>query len=302
MLGKQMYVKKSMKDICSLLGKTRQALYDSLQRKEERQMEEVLVLTLVKEERARQKNLGCEKVHLRIKEQLAAHHIKIGRDKMYQLLADHGMLIRQGTFKPRTTNSDHPYKKYKNLVRELEVDRPCQLWASDITYLSTVHGFIYLSLITDCYSHKIVGWCLHPDLSSKGPVNALNMAFSTNLEHLGLIHHSDRGVQYCCTDYVKALTANNVGISMTENGDPYENAIAERVNGILKYEYDLNTVFTDYYQALESVKTAVELYNTARPHMSCNMLTPEQAHNGSGPLKKHWKPKNKPQVAIDGAE
>jgi len=133
MLGKQMYSYKSMEYICSLLGKSRQALYDSFKRKEERQMEEVLVLNLVREQRRDQPMLGTEKVHLRIKGQLEAHHIKIGRDKMYQLLSDHGMLLRLGKFKPVTTNSDHPYKKYGNLVRDLEVSRPCQLWASDIT-------------------------------------------------------------------------------------------------------------------------------------------------------------------------
>jgi len=282
-----------MEYICSQLGKSRQALYDNLNRKEDKQMEEVLVLGLAKEQRQEQPRLGTKKVYLRLKDQLLLHRIKMGRDKFFELLADHGMLLRNKKFKPRTTNSEHPYKKYGNLVRDIELTGPCQLWASDITYISTEMGFVYLSLITDCYSHKIVGWCLWHSLESTGPLNALSMALTTNVKLDRLIHHSDRGIQYCCTDYVKALSAAGIGISMTENGDPYENAIAERVNGILKYEYGLKEVFKDYNQALVQTKKAIELYNSARPHMSCDMLTPDQAHQCSGVLKKHWKKKQK---------
>lgn len=288
-LGKKMYYSKSMEYICSLFGKSRQALYDSIQRKEEQQMEDVLVLLMVKEIRKDHKRMGTEKLLVKLEASFNQHHIKKGRDKLYELLGDHGMLVRKRKYKPRTTNSNHPYKRYKNLVRDIQLTAPNQLWASDITYIGTNKGFVYLSLITDCYSHKIVGWCLWPNLESKGALNALGMALKSNPEHKGLIHHSDRGIQYCCNDYVKELEKGKIGISMTENGDPYENAIAERVNGILKIEYELNQVFPEYFDAQEQVKRAVELYNHSRPHMSCDMMTPDQAHQKTGTLKKHWK-------------
>lgn len=286
-----MYSHKSMEYICLLFGKSRQAWYDAVHRKEERQMEEVLVLSLVKKIRKDHKKIGTEKLHKMLEEDFMQHHIKIGRDKLYDLLGDHGMLVRQGKYKPRTTDSNHTYRRYKNLVMDLKLTSCCQLWASDITYIHTEKGFVYLSLITDCYSHKIVGWSLWPNLESKGVLHALEMALENNPNHKGLIHHSDRGIQYCCHDYVKALENANIAISMTENGDPYENAIAERVNGILKMEYDLYNTFPDYYQVLEQVKRAIELYNNSRPHMSCDMLTPNQAHVQTGELKKHWKKK-----------
>lgn len=294
-----MYPTKSMGYICLLFGKSRQAWYDGLQRKEERQMEEVLVLSLVKEVRKKHKRLGTKKLQKMLTEDFLLHHIKLGRDKLHGLLAEHGMLVRHGKFKPHTTNSNHPYRRYMNLVRDLEPTAACQLWASDITYISTEKGFVYLSLITDCYSHKIVGWCLWPNLESKGALNALEMALQSNPVHPGLVHHSDRGIQYCCYDYTRALEKENIKISMTENGDPYENAIAERVNGILKMEYSLNNTFTDYYQANEQVKRAVGLYNNSRPHMSCDMLTPSEAHQQTGKLKKHWKKRKYQQVEQD---
>ena len=217
-----------MEYICSLFGKSRQAWYDNLHRKEERQMEEVLVLSLVKEIRANHKRIGTLKLQVKLEENFSQHHIKMGRDKLHELLREYGLLVRMRKYKPRTTNSNHAYKRYKNIVRELQLTAPCQLWASDITYICTSKGFVYLSLITDCYSHKIVGWCLWPNLESKGVLNALEMALKNNPVHKGLIHHSDRGIQYCCKDYVRALENETIGISMTENGDPYENAIAER--------------------------------------------------------------------------
>jgi len=285
-----------MKYICLLFGKSRQAWYDAIHRKEEQQMEEVLVLSMVKEVRKDHKKIGTEKLLKMLTEDFMEHHIKIGRDKLYELLGEHRMLVRQGNYKPRTTDSNHPYYCYKNLVRDLHLTSSCQLWASDITYIRTEKGFVYLSLITDCYSHKIVGWCLWPNLESKGVLHALEMALENNPEHEGLIHHSDRGIQYCCHDYTKSLEREKIKISMTENGDPYENAIAERVNGILKIEYDLYKTFTDYYQVQEQVKRAIELYNNSRPHMSCDMLTPNEAHKRTGELKKHWKKKEYKKV------
>lgn len=283
-----MYRFKSMKYLCSLFGLSRQAWYDGRKRKEDRQMEEVLVLSEVKRIRKDHKAMGTEKLLVVMQPFFDENHIKMGRDKLNELLGEHNMLVRLRKHKPRTTNSNHPYFKYKNLVKDLLITEPNKLWVSDITYIATELGNAFLNLITDSYSHRIVGWCLWPSLESKGTLNALKMAIESTIDRNGLIHHSDRGIQYCCHDYVNALKAGDIGISMTENGDPYENAIAERVNGILKHEYGLNQRFVDYFHALEQVKIAVDLYNQKRPHSSCQYLVPDVAHTRKGVLKKYW--------------
>jgi len=237
--------------------------------------------------------MGTEKMHSMLKSFFEAHNIKCGRDKFSFLMREHGLMIRKRRPGPKTTNSNHFYRKYPNLIRDIELLSAGKIWVSDITYIRTDMGFVYLSLITDAYSKKIVGWCLWPDLTSKGALNALEMAVSCEAVSEGLIHHSDRGIQYCCNDYVNYLNGSKISISMTENGDPYENAIAERVNGILKQEYDLGETFSDYQKALEAVKIAVDKYNNKRPHRSCDMMCPTEAHQQKGVMKKHWKKGNK---------
>jgi putative transposase len=181
-------------------------------------------------------------------------------------------------------------KKYSNLIRDIQVCRPEQIWVSDITYIRLVNDFAYLSLITDAYSKKIVGFCLQKDLSSQGCISALNMAIRSRIyQSKDLIHHSDRGSQYCCKEYVGILADNNIAISMTENGDPYENAIAERVNGILKVEFNLYNSPKGIEETHQYLKKCIDNYNTLRPHASCNFLTPDQAHFEQGPLKRKWK-------------
>jgi transposase InsO family protein len=209
------------------------------------------------------------------------------------------MLVRHRRRGPKTTNSNHLYRKYPNLIRDLKLTRSNQLWVSDITYLRTNQGFVYLSLITDAYSKKIVGWCLWPNLSSEGALNALKMATEGQTFKNDLIHHSDRGIQYCCYDYVNYLKGSSINISMTENGDPYENAIAERVNGILKDEYDLYDVFEDYFSANEAVKRAIDLYNDKRPHSSCDFKTPNEAHIYRGKMKNRWKKECKQKQEVE---
>jgi putative transposase len=190
---------------------------------------------------------------------LSAHHFQIGRDAMFDLLSEHGLLItkrkRRGFI---TTLSKHRFKKYPNIIRDFIPVAPNQLWVSDITYIHLANGFAYLSLITDAYSRKIVGFFLSRDLSAQGPLNALKMALAGNPNRNGLIHHSDRGVQYCCDAYVKLLLVRKIKISMTQNGDPLENAIAERVNGILKQEL-LEEMFTDYQLAQKAVAIACSM-------------------------------------------
>ena len=284
-----MYPLTSKAVLCGLFGFSRQAWYDSKKRQSALQMQEVFILTLVKELRGDHPRMGAEKLHHLIAPQLQEHNIKYGRDKFYYLLREHGLLVKRKRRGPKTTNSNHFYRKYSNLIREIELLSSGRLWVSDITYIRTEKGFVYLSLVTDAYSKKIVGWCLWPDLTSEGALNALRMAVAGEGVKQGLIHHSDRGIQYCCNDYVNFLKGSKINISMTENGDPYENAIAERVNGILKDEYNLNETFSDYHAALEATKVAVYKYNNKRPHRSVDLMFPTDAHLHTGVLKKHWK-------------
>lgn len=238
--------------------------------------------------------IGTRKLYYMLNNTLEKHRIKMGRDKLFDLLAEYGLLVRRRKRrKAITTDSDHPYRKHLNLIRELEVNRSNQLWVSDITYLTAGEDFCYLSLITDAYSRKIVGYCLHPTLKRDGPINALKMALRSlpSAPSSSLIHHSDRGVQYCCYDYTVLLENNGLSISMTEKSDPYENAIAERVNGILKSEFLLDQPFVHFEEALIAVSNAIQVYNELRPHASIDYLTPNQAHDKQGAIMARWKKK-----------
>jgi transposase InsO family protein len=226
-----------------------------------------------------------------LREPFAAHGIKMGRDALYALLGSHGLLVRFRRRRPYTTNSDHPYNRYPNLIRNFRPERAGQLWVSDITYLRHPGRFSYLSIVTDAYSHKIVGYKLHATLHSEGAVAALAMAAKDPKRTEGLIHHSDRGIQYCCNEYVQMITHLKIKLSMTENGDPYENAVAERVNGILKHEFGLRETFGSIEAAQKAVDEAVRKYNSQRIHDSCDRLTPDAAHQKTGMLKRWWKKK-----------
>jgi putative transposase len=284
---------------CSLFGRSRQGWYEQVKREDEQHMADAIVLKLVKEIREDLPRAGVPKLHFMLQENLAAHNIKMGRDALYQLLGEHGYLLRYRRRKPYTTDSNHRFKKYPNLIRDIKyLTHPGQLWVSDITYIRVGDGFCYLSVITDAYSHKIIGYQLHPTLHSDGPINALLMA-SKSKRGDALIHHSDRGSQYCGADYVKLLEHYGIKISMTEKGDPYENAIAERINGILKGEFLLDKTFTSFEEARAAVNNAVEKYNHIRPHDSCDKLTPVQAHDRTGFLRKHWKTKEENQLLIN---
>jgi transposase InsO family protein len=215
-----------------------------------------------------------------LRQPLIDHGIKMGRDKLYNLLADHGMLIKRKKRRPFTTDSNHPFFKYGNLVRDVIMTRINQIWVSDITYIRVANGYAYLSLVTDAYSRKIIGYCLHGTLGSTGPLKALQMAINdaTLTSKQPLIHHSDRGLQYCCADYITLLRKHFIAVSMTQNGDPYENAIAERVNGILKIEFGLHVTFRNMITATEAVEKAIHNYNNIRPHMSLHLKTPFSVH------------------------
>jgi len=272
-----------------LLGYSRQSYYQGIKFIQQKAYEADIVINEVLRYRKYQKRLGTRKLLHEMQGFLEAHNFQIGRDAMFNLLAERGLLItkrkRRGCI---TTLSKHRFKKYPNIIKGFIPIAPNQLWVSDITYIHLSDDFAYLSLITDAYSHKIVGFYLSEDLSAKGPLKALKMALTGNPDCKNLIHHSDRGVQYCCDEYVKLLQNNTIKISMTENGDPLENPLAERVNGILKSEL-LEEVFVDFKIAQQAIALACSTYNHLRPHGSIDNLKPIEAHQRTGELNKRWK-------------
>lgn len=250
--------------------------------------ESELIVQEVLRHRRLQPRAGTRKLLIMLQGFVKMHQINLGRDGLFSLLREHDLLIRKRKRKAVTTFSKHWLKKYPNLIKGFVPLAPNLLLVSDITYIVVAEEFAYLSLITDAYSHKIAGFYLSRTLEAKGSVIALNMALKNCTDTSNLIHHSDRGVQYCCADYVNVLQNKNIKISMTENGDPLENAIAERVNGILKEEL-LQVKYDSFVAAQKSVAKAIAVYNSVRLHSSCDMLTPMEAHQKKGELKKHWK-------------
>lgn len=272
-----------------MLGYSRQAYYQHKKQIEKESLQYGILINEVLEIRKTQKRLGCRKLIYKLEPFMAQHQIVIGRDAFFDLLSERNLLVRKRRRrKPITTFSDHWMRKYPNLIEGFYPTAPNQLWVSDITYIVVGNGFAYLSLITDAYSRKIVGFYLSKDLSAVGCIRALEMALENNPVLGRLIHHSDRGSQYCCSDYVKILNDNFIKISMTQNGDPRENAIAERVNGILKDEL-LDKSHLNYREAVWNVSIAISIYNHQRPHGSIDYLTPIEAHFRSGKLKRRWK-------------
>jgi transposase InsO family protein len=280
---------RNIRTLCSLLGYSRQAFYKFVKHAEKEALQHDLILQEVLRIRKTLKRLGTRKLLFKMEEFMREHHIEIGRDAMFDLLATHKLLIRKRKRRvPVTTFSDHWMRKYPNLIVDFIPTAPNQLWVSDITYITLKDDFAYLSLITDAYSRKIVGFYLSETLSAEGRIKALQMALKNNPQLGRLIHHSDRGSQYCCADYVSILDKHFVKISMTQSGDPLENAIAERVNGILKDEL-LEKIYINYQEAKQAIAAAISIYNYQRPHSSIDMLTPIEAHLREGELKRRWK-------------
>ncbi len=271
-----------------MLGYTRQAFYGQQQYHQQQIYEADLVIQQVQKHRLLQMRLGTRRLMVLLQEFVKDHAIKLGRDALFDLLREHKLLIRRRKRTVQTTFSRHWLHKYPNLIKQYEPLAPNLLWVSDITYITLEENFAYLSLITDAYSRKVVGFYLAETLEANGCINALKMAIAGCSDCCQLVHHSDRGIQYCSLNYVDLLQKNQIKISMTENGDPLENAIAERVNGILKEEL-LQQKYIDFKTAQLSVAKSVIIYNSLRPHSSCNMLTPQMAHLQTGVLKKHWK-------------
>ena len=288
---KQYFPSTGLQTLCGLFGKTRQADYDQGWRSSDDELQEALIIDLVKAQRLYLPRLGSLKLLHLLRDSFNLHHITIGRERFFTVLRKHGLLIKIKRKYIKTTDSDHPYKRWPDLTKSFALKAPEQLWVSDITYVRTEAGFTYLSLITDAYSKKIVGHHLSQNLKAKGCLIALSKAVGGLSDCRKLIHHSDRGIQYCCEEYVSALQQSAIRISMTQTGSPYDNAIAERVNGILKSELNLDKVFSSYSQAVAAVHQAIDRYNRLRPHMSCGNLTPDSAHINTKPLIKLWKNK-----------
>lgn len=257
---------------------------------EEISFEQELIINEVLQIRQNHRRMGGRKLYELLEPFMIEHQIKMGRDALFNLLAAHHLLVRKRKRNVHTTHSFHWLRKYPNLIKGFVPTKANQLWVSDITYWKTETGFLYISLITDAFSHKIVGYQVAETLEAAVSVQALEMALKDLTQPIeGLVHHSDRGVQYCSSEYVKLLQAHAIQISMTESGDPLENAIAERINGIIKDEYLDCYQVKNVTEAKALLKEVVQLYNDERPHMSIGNMKPSQIHLTNQKTDKLWK-------------
>ena len=287
---KSYYKAVGLAALCGLFGKSRQAYYEQLWHEEKALFEDAVIVDLVKEERRIARRVGGRNLYQVLKAELNARQVHVGRDRFFDVLRQNGLLVKRRRRRAVTTMSRHGLPLYPNLAKGLEVSRAGQLWVSDITYIRVGEGFCYLILITDAYSHQVVGHNFGDCMDAAFCVEALKMALaSRQCPELELVHHSDRGLQYCSKLYTDMLKGEAIAISMTENGDPLENAVAERMNGILKDSFELDRTFSSFEEARLSVLEAIAYYNERRPHSSCDKLTPKEASARTGALKRHWK-------------
>jgi transposase InsO family protein len=282
----------SLANLCSWFGLTRQAYYQSKNRVEKDLIEQEILLDKIGDIRKDHKRLGGRKLFFKLEAFMDEHNIKMGRDAFFDLLRDNKLLVKQRKSHHVTTNSNHWMKKYPHLIKDIEPIGPNHVWVSDITYWKTKGGHYYISFITDAYSRKIVGYHVADTMEAIESATALKMAIKTlKISAKGLIHHSDRGSQYCSSMYVNILKKEGIKISMTENGDPLENAIAERINGIIKGEYLFDYLIKTLLNAKEVLKSVVKLYNEDRPHSSIGNAVPSKVHNNDTDIeiKRLWK-------------
>lgn len=222
--------------------------------------------------------IGTRKLYHLLKPDLK--DLGVGRDRLFAILKANHMLIKPKRQYHITTQSHHRFRKHKNQIENLDIVRPEQVWVSDITYIGNREHPMYLSLVTDAYSKMIVGYCVSNNLQAKHTVRALQMALRSRLyKDEPLIHHSDRGFQYCCDQYQTVLTNNKITCSMTVTYDPYANAVAERVNGIIKQEFLQGYLHPEIRVMKNVLKQCINIYNTFRPHYSCYMQTPKRMHD-----------------------
>jgi len=280
-------MKYTVDEICNEFDISRQGYYKAGKEKQKTEDEQTKLIQKVLELRSQMPMLGGRKLYVLLKQEISSLSKPMGRDKFFELLKNKGLLIKQRKYRPRTTESKHRFKKYDNLIKDLEINRINQVHVSDITYLRTVDRFCYLFLITDLYSRRVVGEALSESLAIEGGLRALKMATGKMENPEGSIHHSDRGIQYCSNIYTEKLARLGIKISMSEQANPYENAVAERVNGILKQEFMLDKTFPDINTARKAVKEAIKIYNEKRPHMSLGYRTPEQVYNAKSGLSTY---------------
>lgn len=293
---KDSYRHVSLARFCRLLGITRQAYYQHFWSAMDTTTQETLVLQRVGELRGLHPAMGGRKLYYLLQPFFLEHHIKMGRDGLFDLLACNGLLVRKRRRSVKTTQSHHWLKKYPNVTKHWKPTAPRQLWVADITYVPIKEDFAYLNLITDAYSHKIVGYKVARSLESTHTLEALKMAISSQKAAPGLIHHSDRGIQYCSSKYVDLLHKHGLTISMSETGDPLENAVAERINGIIKDEYLKHYCLTSLGDLIRLMPIIVERYNCLRPHLSIEMLTPDQVHTHQLLVNKQWPKKQSSNI------
>lgn len=267
----------SLSRCCRLFGVSRQSIYQAHKRRNQRSKELTQVKDLVNSVRMEMPRLGTRKLYYLIKSDLDRLQIKIGRDALFAFLKAEHMLIKPKRSYTKTTHSKHWLKKYTNLLEGCEVQRPEQIFVSDITYVKSREKTHYLSLVTDAYSRKIMGYTLSDDLNASSVVKALKMAVNKRSYDKLLIHHSDRGLQYCSSIYQEELNKHGILPSMTEGYDCYQNALAERINGILKQEFLINKC-KDAQELKKLIEESIHIYNSKRPHLSLNMKTPNYIH------------------------
>ena len=293
----KIHYKESISSTCELLGVSRQVYYRAIRSKQKRQSIAKQVTELVQRVRMDQPCIGTRKLYHILKEPL--QKLSVGRDRLFSILKANHMLIKPKRSYHITTNSHHRFRKHKNLIEGLNIVRPEQVWVADITYVGNRSNPMYLSLITDVYSKMIVGYYLSNTLAVESSIKALKQATrNRKYPKQTLIHHSDRGLQYCSNQYQKILDRNDIRCSMTESYDPYQNAVAERINGILKQEFLINTDTISIKMMKTIVKQSVDVYNTKRPHLSCQMLTPIQMHKQNKIRIKTYKNKNTDKTAV----
>ena len=264
--------------VCKCFNLKRDAFYKYNCRADQRHLFEHQIIDVVKKRRKSLPREGVRKLMKSLNQDFDKQQLKVGRDTLFKVLREHNMLTLRKKYSARTTNSYHRFYKYNNIIKDLDINRSNQVWASDITYIRTLKGFCYLALITDMYSRKIVGYDLSDSLELKGCVRALNKAVYQAKSIKGLIHHSDRGIQYCSNVYIQILKRKKIEISMTEENHCYENALAERVNGILKDEFYLDQTFINVAHPKRAAKNAIKLYNEVRLHLSLDFKTPNMVY------------------------
>lgn len=276
----------------------RQVYYRKIKRRLSKQTKARQVVDMVLEIRTQMPRIGARKLYFLLSSDLKM--LKIGRDRFIDILRANHLLIAPKRSYHITTNSHHRFRKHTNQVLDLEIDRPEQVWVSDITYIGKREKPCYLSLITDAYSKKIVGYNVSDNLNTESSLAALRLAVKQRKnKDLVLIHHSDRGLQYCANEYQKLLSKNRIKPSMTQNSDPYENAVAERINGILKQEFSIDKYNKDLPIMKQIIKETVAIYNEKRPHYSNHMLTPNQMHQQNELKMRTYKTKNSIKNVFD---